>query len=35
VTVPVRSGRTIQKVTLGSLYTPDSYPADNVWTAPQ
>jgi aminopeptidase N len=35
VTVPVRGGRTIQKVTLGSLYTPDSYPADNVWTAPQ
>ncbi|WP_241737927.1 M1 family metallopeptidase [Hymenobacter polaris] len=35
VTVPVRSGRTIQKVTLGSLYTPDSYPADNTWTAPQ
>jgi len=35
VTVPVRSGRTIQKVTLGSLYTPDSHPADNVWTAPK
>lgn len=35
VTVPVRNGRTIKKVTLGSLYVPDSYPADNVWVAPQ
>ncbi|WP_240734698.1 M1 family metallopeptidase [Hymenobacter sp. UV11] len=35
VTVPVRNGRTIKQVTLGSLYVPDSYPADNVWTAPQ
>ena len=35
VTVPVRGGRTIKKVTLGSLYVPDSYPADNEWTAPQ
>ena len=35
VTVPVGNGRTIKKVTLGSTYTPDSYPADNVWTAPQ
>ena len=35
VTVPVRSGRTIQKVTLGSTYTPDSYPADNTWVAPR
>ena len=33
ITVPVRNGRTIKKVTLGSTYTPDSYPADNVWTA--
>jgi len=33
VTVPVRNGRTIKKVTLGSLYVPDSYPADNVWLA--
>jgi len=35
VTVPVGSGRTIKKVTLGSTYTPDSYPADNVWNAPK
>ncbi|MGI4870827.1 MAG: M1 family metallopeptidase [Janthinobacterium lividum] len=34
VTVPVASHRAISKVTLGSLYTPDSYPADNTWTAP-
>ena len=35
VTVPVRNGRTIQKVTLGSTYAPDSYPADNGWVAPE
>ena len=35
VTVPVRNGRPIQKVTLGSLYAPDSYPADNGWVAPK
>ena len=35
ITLPVRNGRTIKKVTLGSLYVPDSYPADNVWMAPQ
>jgi hypothetical protein len=35
ITLPVRNGRTIKKVTLGSLYVPDSYPADNVWNAPQ
>ena len=33
VTVPVAGRRPIAKVTLGSLYTPDSYPADNVWPA--
>ena len=35
VTVPVHNGRTIKKVTLGSLYVPDSYPGDNVWVAPE
>ena len=35
VTVPVRNGRPIQKVALGSLYAPDSYPADNGWVAPE
>ena len=35
VTVPVHNGRTIQKVTLGSTYAPDSYPADNEWVAPK
>jgi hypothetical protein len=29
--IPVPSGKSIRKVTLGSTYTPDSYPADNVW----
>jgi hypothetical protein len=31
--IPVLSGKSIRKVTLGSTYTPDSYPADNVWPA--
>ena len=35
VTVPVRNGRAIKKITLGSTYAPDSYPADNGWVAPQ
>ena len=35
VTVPVAGRRPISKVTLGSLYVPDSYPADNVWMAPR
>lgn len=35
VTVPVRNGRTIKKLTLGSLYAPDSYPTDNEWVAPK
>ncbi len=29
--IDVPSGKTIRKVTLGSTYTPDSYPRDNVW----
>jgi len=35
LTVPVAGRRAISKVTLGSLYVPDSYPADNTWKAPQ
>ncbi|MDJ0364518.1 M1 family metallopeptidase [Hymenobacter sp. H14-R3] len=35
ITVPVAGRRAIRQVTLGSTYTPDSYPADNAWTAPQ
>ncbi len=31
VTVPVGSEKAIKKVTLGSTYTPDSHPADNVF----
>ena len=34
VTVPVVGSKAISKVTLGSLYVPDSYPADNAWLAP-
>jgi hypothetical protein len=33
--VPVAGRKAISKVTLGSLYVPDSYPADNVWVAPR
>ena len=29
--IPVLSGKDIRKVTLGSTYTPDSHPEDNVW----
>jgi hypothetical protein len=29
--IPVLSGKGIRKVTLGSTYTPDSHPEDNVW----
>jgi hypothetical protein len=35
VTVPVAGRKAISKVMLGSLYVPDSYPADNEWTAPR
>jgi hypothetical protein len=35
VTVPVAGRKAINKVTLGSLYVPDSYPTDNAWVAPQ
>jgi hypothetical protein len=35
VAVPVEGRRAISKVTLGSLYVPDSYPADNIWAAPK
>jgi hypothetical protein len=35
VKVPVAGRRAISKVTLGSLYVPDSYPADNTWMAPR
>jgi hypothetical protein len=31
VTVPVAGRKAISQVTLGSLYVPDSYPADNTW----
>ncbi|MGI4863470.1 MAG: M1 family aminopeptidase [Janthinobacterium lividum] len=31
--VPVAGRKAISKVTLGSLYVPDSYPDDNVWVA--
>jgi hypothetical protein len=34
VTIPVSSVKVIRKVMLGSTYDPDSYPADNEWTAP-
>jgi hypothetical protein len=34
VTIPVSSVKAIRKVTLGSTYDPDGYPADNEWTAP-
>jgi hypothetical protein len=34
VKVPVAGRKAISKVALGSLYVPDSYPADNTWTAP-
>ena len=34
VKVPVAGRKAIQSVTLGSLYVPDSYPADNTWPAP-
>jgi len=34
VTIPVSSVKPIRKVMLGSTYDPDSYPADNEWTAP-
>jgi hypothetical protein len=34
VTIPVSSVKSIRKVMLGSTYDPDSYPADNEWTAP-
>jgi Peptidase family M1 domain len=34
VTIPVSSVKAIRKVMLGSTYDPDSYPADNEWTAP-
>jgi hypothetical protein len=35
VTVPVAGRKAISKVTLGGLYVPDSYPADNTWSAPR
>jgi hypothetical protein len=35
VAVPVEGRRAISKVMLGSLYVPDSYPADNIWAAPK
>jgi hypothetical protein len=35
VKVPVASRKLIKTVTLGSLYVPDSYPADNTWLAGQ
>lgn len=31
VVVPVGAGKRIKKISLGSTYTPDSYPKDNVW----
>ncbi|RYY09131.1 MAG: hypothetical protein EOO36_22760 [Cytophagaceae bacterium] len=31
--VTVAGRKAIKSVTLGSLYVPDSYPADNVWPA--
>jgi aminopeptidase N len=34
VTIPVSSVKAIRKVMLGSTYDPDSFPADNEWTAP-
>ncbi|WP_254245018.1 M1 family metallopeptidase [Hymenobacter sp. BRD67] len=35
VIIPVTNDHAISKVVLGSLYVPDSYPADNVWMATQ
>jgi hypothetical protein len=31
--IAVPSGKSIRKVTLGSTYTPDSHPGDNIWPA--
>ncbi|HLZ87929.1 MAG TPA: M1 family metallopeptidase [Puia sp.] len=31
--IPVTSAKAISRVSLGSTYTPDSHPADNVWKA--
>ncbi len=31
--IPVLSAKNIRKVTIGSTYTPDSHPEDNVWLA--
>jgi hypothetical protein len=35
VKVSVAGRGAISKVALGSLYVPDSYPADNAWMAPR